>query len=83
MPSQDGWIPLRGIPDSLVADLCCPLTRAALVQSGDWLYSTDPVARRKYPIRNGIPVLLIDAGIEVGEDELARVVGAARSERKE
>ncbi|MFH0910980.1 MAG: Trm112 family protein [Planctomycetota bacterium] len=38
--------------------LVCPLTRTPLVQEGDWLVSRE--AGRRYPIRDGIPVLLIE-----------------------
>lgn len=41
-----------------VALLCCPVSRKPLVQQGDWLISTDPETRLRYPIREEIPVLL-------------------------
>ncbi|MEM9419314.1 MAG: hypothetical protein AAGA25_09735 [Planctomycetota bacterium] len=41
--------------------LVCPLTRSPLRQEGDWLTATTPInAGLRYPIRNGIPVLLAD-----------------------
>ena len=61
--------------DAWLADLQCPLSKTPLVRSGDWLYSTDETTARKYPIRNGIPVLLVDAGVVVSKEEFARVVG--------
>lgn len=36
----------------------CPLTRSALEQSGDELISQ--IGGLRYPIRDGIPILLID-----------------------
>ena len=53
--------------------LVCPETKAPLIQSGDWLYSTDSGNRKKYPIRDGIPVLLIDESIAVEEEEFRRL----------
>ena len=57
-----------------VADLLvCPVARAPLVQSADGsLVSCDPGTRLKYRVRDGIPVLLPDAG-----DELPRAEWAA------
>ena len=47
---------------------------ARLVQVGDWLYSTDPATRRRYPIREGIPIMLIDES-EVGDEaEFRRIL---------
>jgi uncharacterized protein len=52
--------------------LVCPKTHARLVQVNDWLYSTDPNDRRKYPIRDGIPIMLIEESVEVPEEEYER-----------
>ena len=49
--------------EELLAKLCCPVSRATLVRVGDWLYSTDRTTRRKYPIRDGLPIML---GVVVG-----------------
>jgi len=47
-------------PD-LLAILVCPLTRSKLRQEGDWLVAEKPDgAGLRYPIRDGIPILLID-----------------------
>ncbi|MBN1492077.1 MAG: hypothetical protein JXA69_19345 [Phycisphaerae bacterium] len=56
----------------LLGILVCPKTHAALIQVGDWLYSTDSADRRKYPIRDGIPIMLIDESVEVSEEEFQR-----------
>jgi len=58
----------------LLSILVCPDCHAPLVQVGDWLYSTDPATRRRYPIREGIPIMLIDESDVVDEAEFARIM---------
>lgn len=49
------------LDDKLLAILVCPLTRSVLTQDGDWLVAAKPEgAGLRYPIRDGIPVLLMD-----------------------
>jgi len=60
--------------------LVCPLTKAPLIQGGDWLYSTDSANRKKYPIRDGVPVMLIDQAQDVDEEEFQRA--KAEAEKK-
>lgn len=62
------------ISDKLLAILECPVSHTSLVQSGDWLYATDPKTKRKYPIRDGIPVMLIDESEEADETEFEQVM---------
>ncbi|HSW46374.1 MAG TPA: Trm112 family protein [Phycisphaerae bacterium] len=62
----------------LMAILVCPECHAPLVQIGDWLYSTDPTTRRRYPIREGIPIMLIDESEVVDEAEFARIMKPAQ-----
>ncbi len=46
---------------ALLDILVCPLTRSALRLEGDELVATKPEgAGLRYPIRDGIPVLLVD-----------------------
>ena len=75
--------PVAELDARLLGDLRCPVTRAELVQHGDWLYSKDPRAPRKYPIRNGIPVLLVEAGVAIDDSEFERVVGSTSTDRTE
>lgn len=56
----------------LLEILVCPKTHAPLVQVGEWLYSTDPADRRKYPVRDGIPIMLIEESVQVSEEEYQR-----------
>jgi uncharacterized protein YbaR (Trm112 family) len=55
----------------LLEILVCPESHAALREVGDWLVSTDAATRRRYPIRDGIPVMLIDES-EVMDEEAWR-----------
>lgn len=57
--------------------LVCPKSKARLIQEGDWLYSTDPETRLRYPVRDGIPIMLIDEAETVACEEFERVVGSA------
>ena len=63
--------------------LCCPLSHAALVQDGETLVSTDPATRRRYPITEGFPVLLIEEAEELPDaawQEIMKRLGASPSE---
>ncbi len=63
--------------------LACPRTRCRLVQVDDWLYATDPESRYRYPIRDGIPILLIDESEEVTKEEYERVMQLANQTQDE
>ncbi len=44
--------------------LVCPLTHSTLTQDGEHLVASQPVgAGLRYPIRDGIPVMLIDQAV--------------------
>ncbi len=64
-------------PD-LMAILVCPESHARLVQVGDWLYSTDPKYPRRYPIRDGIPIMLIEDSELVDPQEFERAMKQAQ-----
>lgn len=68
------------VSDELLRILVCPQTHAKLVRSGDWLYSTDPDTRKKYPIRDGIPVMLIDEADVADEAEFARIMATTNKD---
>ena len=48
----------QGIDPQLLEILVCPLTRSPLRDEGDFLVAT--VGGLRYPVRDGIPVLLVD-----------------------
>jgi len=58
---------LLPLDPELLQILVCPLSRAALVEDGDTLVSTDPKTRRRYRVDEGIPVMLIDESEELDE----------------
>jgi uncharacterized protein YbaR (Trm112 family) len=58
----------------LLERLVCPLSKASVVTDGEWVYSTDPETRRRYPIRDGIPNMLIDESEEVAPAEFERIM---------
>ncbi len=62
------------IDNELLEILACPESHASLVHHGDWLYSTDEKTRRRYPVRDGIPIMLIDESEVVDEGEFRRVM---------
>lgn len=69
------------IDAELLKIMQCPIGRAPLVQVGDWLYSTDRQTRRKYPIRDGIPIMLIEESVEVDLPEFERAMAESRGGR--
>lgn len=64
----------QSLTPELMQMLVCPESHARLVQVGDWLYSSDATTRRKYPIREGIPIMLIDESQVVEPAEFERVM---------
>ena len=70
-------VTITKIDEELLRIMVCPLAHAPLVQVGEWLYSTDPATRRKYPIRDGIPIMLIDESEVTDQAEFDRVMSEA------
>ena len=54
--------------------LVCPKTHQKLVQAGDRLVSTSEECRLAYPIRDGIPVMLISEATELSVEEWKSIV---------
>ena len=63
------------IDETLLSILVCPADRGPLLLVDDVLYN--PRMRRAYRIEDGIPVLLVDEAIEVGDDEHAQLMARA------
>lgn len=55
------------IDPQLLSIMVCPESHAPLVEVDDWLVSTDAATRRRYPIRDGIPVMLIEESETMSE----------------
>ncbi len=61
MTDQAATHPEPTVDADFLAILVCPLMRCPLEQQGDELVATRPVGGGlRYPIRDGIPVLLMD-----------------------
>ena len=62
-------------PD-LLAIMVCPQSHAPLKEVGDWLVSTDPETRLRYPVRDGIPVMLAEESETMNETEWQEAMDA-------
>jgi uncharacterized protein len=67
------------IDETLLSILVCPSDRGPLLlvdkDSEALLYN--PRLRRAYRVEDGIPVLLVDEAVDVGDDEHARLIAQA------
>ena len=54
--------------------LLCPKSKSALVQAGKRLVCTDSACRLSYHIKDGIPVMLIDAAAELTVKEWEDII---------
>ncbi|HUG91264.1 MAG TPA: Trm112 family protein [Planctomycetaceae bacterium] len=54
--------------------LRCPQSKAELVLEDDALVSTSPEARLKYPVRDGIPILLIDDAEQLPPEQWSAIM---------
>lgn len=64
----------------LLEILACPEDKGPLLYfaADDLLYN--PRLRRRYEVRDGIPVMLIDEAVTVDDDEHARLMAKAEAE---
>ena len=65
------------IDEEMLSIMECPVAHVPLVRHGDWLYSTDPQTRRKYPIRDEIPIMLIEEAETADQEEFDAVMAEA------
>jgi uncharacterized protein YbaR (Trm112 family) len=64
----------QSIEPWLLDILVCPQSKTPLVLADGSLYSTQPGARRRYTIEDGIPNLLIEESQAVSEEEFERAI---------
>ncbi len=64
------------IDAELLAIMVCPVSRAPLQQVGDFLVSTDPDTRLRYPIRDGIPIMLEEEAEEMSLEDWKAALAA-------
>jgi uncharacterized protein YbaR (Trm112 family) len=50
----------KPLPPDLLAILACPQCRQPLREEAESLRCTNPECRLRYPVRDGIPVLLVE-----------------------
>ena len=68
------------VPDDLLAILVCPVDHAKVNPEGDFLVCAE--CGRAYPVRDGIPVMLVEeaeqrgAGSDEGQADAGRTPGA-------
>ncbi len=62
------------VPKDLLEILACPRTKAPVVLEGDWIVSTDPATRLRYPVKEDIPIMLIDEAETCEEEEWRAVM---------
>ena len=59
-----------GVDPKLLEILVCPMTKAPLIYDAAKQELISKSARLAYPIKNGIPIMLVDEARELGDDEL-------------
>ncbi len=62
------------ISEKLLEILACPQTKAPVVLEGDWIVSTDSETRKRYPIKDDIPIMLVEESEEMDEAEWRAVM---------
>lgn len=68
------WKRNKMISKELLDILCCPETKADLVLDGDSLVSVDKNTRRRYKIKDDIPVMLIEESEQLGLEEWKKIM---------
>jgi uncharacterized protein len=64
----------------LLAVLACPEDKGPLYYLGDDGGLYNPRLRRRYEVRDGIPVMLVDEAVAVTDDEHAAIMARVESE---
>lgn len=63
------------IDPDLLEIMVCPVSHAPLKEIDHWLVSKDPQTRLRYPIRDGIPVMLEEEAESMSEADWQEVMG--------
>lgn len=61
-------------PEELEDILVCPKSKSALVLEEDILVCANPDCRRRYEIRDEIPVMLVEESVELKPEEWAPIM---------
>jgi uncharacterized protein YbaR (Trm112 family) len=64
----------------LLEILACPEDKGPLLYFPDESALYNPRLRRRYPIREGIPVMLVDEAVTLDDDEHERLMAKADAE---
>lgn len=64
----------------LLEILACPQDKGPLLYFADEQALYNPRLRRRYAIRDDIPIMLVEEATDVGPDEHARLVAKAQTE---
>ena len=72
---------MADVDAKLLEILVCPLSKGPLVYDRAAQELISPKAGLAYPIRDGIPIMLVDEARELGEDEKTKYAPAAPGPR--
>jgi len=66
LPTDDlgGEAPAQALDEEFLALLACPVCKTSVQKDGDWLVCG--TCGRRYPIREGIPVMLVEEAVLPG-----------------
>ncbi len=62
-------LPASGVDPRLLELLVCPLTKTRLSYRAETGELISAAARLAFPIRDGVPLMIVDAARELGDDE--------------
>ena len=55
------------VDKALIEILACPKCKSGVSRQGDWIVCLSAACGLRYPIRDGIPVMLIEEALRPGE----------------